>query len=69
MSTPSSSLNRLRSKKITGGRVQCIVYLPKSEVEEIDRAADVIGSSRSSIIAQLYYNGKKSSKFNKQRED
>lgn len=68
MSTLSSPLNRLRSKKISGGRVRCIVYFPKSEVEEIDKTADAKGSSRSSIIAQIYYNGKKSSN-NKQSED
>ena len=37
MSTETSPSNRSRSKKISGGRVRCIVYLPKQEVEEIDK--------------------------------
>ena len=37
MSTNISPQNRSRSKKIEGGRVQCIVYLPKDEVAQIDK--------------------------------
>ncbi|MGC9660649.1 hypothetical protein BFR77_01050 [Acinetobacter pittii] len=59
MSTNISPLNRPRSKKITSGRVRCIVYLPKEEVQEIDKNAEEAGMSRSSIISQNYYLGKK----------
>lgn len=59
MRTNISPLNRPRSKKITGGRVRCIVYLPKEEVQEIDKNAEEAGMSRSSIISQNYYLGKK----------
>ena len=60
MSTLNSPLNRPRSKKITGGRVPCIVYLPKEEVEAIDKVVHKTGMSRSSIIAQTYYQGQQS---------
>jgi hypothetical protein len=66
MSTLNSPQNRPRSKKITGGRVQCIVYLPKDEVEAIDKVAKQTDVSRSSIIARTYYQGKQSSEKNKE---
>ena len=46
MSTHISSSNPSRSKKITGGRVACIVYLPKEEVDEIDKVAEKKDVSR-----------------------
>jgi len=58
MSTNISPLNRHRSNKITGGRVRCIVYLPKEEVKELDKQANQTGMSRSSIISKTYYQGK-----------
>ncbi|GEM_PF-643653 len=58
MSTKNSPSNRPRSKKITGGRVACIVYFPPEEVAEIDNACEKTGMSRSSVIAQVYYQGK-----------
>ncbi|OTL53955.1 hypothetical protein [Acinetobacter baumannii] len=64
MSTNISPLNRSRSKKITGGRVRCIVYLTKEEVQEIDKNAEKAGMSRSSIISQNYYLGKKQTSTN-----
>lgn len=66
MSTSNSPQNRPRSKKITGGRVQCIVYLPKDEVEAIDKVANQTDVSRSSIIAQTYFLGKQTSEKNKE---
>lgn len=66
MSTSKSPQNKPRSKKITGGRVQCIVYLPKEEVAAIDKNAEKYDVSRSSIIAQTYFLGKKSSEKNKE---
>lgn len=64
MSTETSPLNRPRSKKITGGRVRCLVYLTKEEVQEIDKIAAEVGMSRSSIISQNYYLGKKHTSTN-----
>jgi metal-responsive CopG/Arc/MetJ family transcriptional regulator len=61
MSTLNSPQNRPRLKKTTGGRVRCIVYLPKDEVEAIDQIAQQTDVSRSSIIAQAYYLGKQTS--------
>ena len=58
MSTLNSPQNRPRSKKITGGRIPCQVYLPKEEVDAIDKEVDKTGMSRSSLIAQVYYHGK-----------
>ncbi|MEQ1122914.1 hypothetical protein [Acinetobacter seifertii] len=49
MSTETSPSNRSRSKKISGGRVACIVYLPKEEVKEIDKEVDETDTSRSSV--------------------
>ena len=66
MSTSNSPQNRPRAKKITGGRVRCIVYLPKDEVESIDKIAKQSDVSRSSIIAQAYYLGKQTSEENKE---
>lgn len=66
MSTSNSPQNRPRAKKITGGRVRCIVYLPKEEVEAIDKIADQTDVSRSSIIAQAYFQGKQTSEKNKE---
>ena len=62
MSTHISSSNPSRSKKITGGRVACIVYLPKEEVDEIDKNAEKKDVSRSSHIAKTYFQGKTSNK-------
>ncbi|ODN55803.1 hypothetical protein A9Z54_16105 [Acinetobacter sp. 51m] len=66
MSTLNSPQNRPRAKKITGGRVRCIVYLPKDEVESIDKIASTADTSRSSIIAQAYYAGKQTSEKDKE---
>lgn len=66
MRTSNSPQNRPRSKKITGGRVACIVYLPKEEVDAIDQITKTTGMSRSSVIAQTYYLGKQSSEKNKE---
>lgn len=66
MSTSNSPQNRPRSKKITGGRVQCIVYLPKEEVDAIDKIAKQTDVSRSSIIARTYFLGKQTSEKNKE---
>lgn len=66
MSTSNSPQNRPRAKKITGGRVRCIVYLPKDEVNAIDKLAKQSDASRSSIIAQAYYLGKQTSEKNKE---
>lgn len=66
MSTLNSPQNRPRSKKITGGRVVCHVYLPKEEVDAIDQIVKKTGMSRSSVIAQAYYLGKQSSEKNKE---
>lgn len=66
MSTEISPLNHPRSKKIAGGRVACIVYLPKEEVQQIDQTVNSTGSSRSSVIANIYYQGKTKSKNNTQ---
>lgn len=62
MSTHISSSNPPRSKKITGGRVACIVYLPKEEVAEIDKITEKKEVSRSSYIAKTYFQGKTSKK-------
>lgn len=59
MSTETSPSNRSRSKKINGGRIQCTVYLPKEEVEAIDKEVVETDTSRSSVIARIYYLGKK----------
>ncbi|MDI9725442.1 ribbon-helix-helix protein, CopG family [Acinetobacter baumannii] len=59
MSTETSPSNRSRSKKISGGRIPCIVYLPKEEVKAIDKEVEETDSSRSSVIARIYYLGKK----------
>jgi len=59
MSTETSPSNRSRSRKISGGRVPCMIYLPKEEVEALDKTAEETGMSRSSIIAQNYFQGKK----------
>ncbi|AZP30595.1 MULTISPECIES: hypothetical protein [Acinetobacter calcoaceticus/baumannii complex] len=64
MSTETSPSNRSRSKKISGGRVACIVYLPKEEVKEIDKEVDETDTSRSSVIARIYYQGKKQTSTN-----
>lgn len=66
MSTLNSPQNRPRAKKITGGRVRCIVYLPKDEVESIDKIASIADTSRSNIIAQAYYAGKQTSEKDKE---
>ncbi|KAA8734890.1 ribbon-helix-helix protein, CopG family [Acinetobacter qingfengensis] len=66
MSTEISPLNRQRSKKIDGGRVSCIVYLPKEEVRQIDETAKSTGLSRSSVIARIYYQGKEESNMKKE---
>ena len=60
MSTNISPQNRSRSKKIEGGRVQCILYLPKDEVAKNDKVVDATDSSRSQVIAQTYFQGKTS---------
>ncbi|WP_180644477.1 ribbon-helix-helix protein, CopG family [Acinetobacter bereziniae] len=49
---------RPRSKKINGGRVRCVVYLPKEEVDELDAIVEKTDMSRSSLIAQTYFVGK-----------
>lgn len=67
MSTDISPPNKSRAKKVAGGRVGCIVYLPKTEVEAIDKIVDINDSSRSSVIAQIYYQGK-ALKKNKQQD-
>lgn len=58
MSTSISPVNRTRSQKLNGGRVRCVVYLPKAEAESINKIASLKGSSQSSIIAQFYFQGK-----------
>lgn len=58
MSRNISPPSRPRSKKITGGRVACTVYLPKQEVDQIDQIVDQDDSSRSQVIARIYYQGK-----------
>ena len=63
MSADISPPNKSRAKKVAGGRVGCIVYLPKKEVEQIDKIVDETDSSRSKVIAQIYFKGK-----NKQQE-
>ncbi|RLL33759.1 CopG family transcriptional regulator [Acinetobacter cumulans] len=60
MTTSISPSNKTRSKKLPGGRVRCTVYLPKSEVDCLDQQAEKTDSSRSSLIAQIYYQGKTS---------
>lgn len=60
MTTPISPPNRLRSKKMPGGRVRCTVYLPKAEVDALDEKAEKTDMSRSSLIAQTYFQGKTS---------
>lgn len=65
MSTLNSPQNRPRSKKITGGRVACSIYLPQEEVQEIDAIVDRTGMSRSSVIAKIYYQGKSIPQKNK----
>lgn len=62
--TESPQTSRTRSKKIGGGRVQCIVYLPKDEVDQIDETVEATGSSRSHVIAQTYFQGKGNQKKN-----
>lgn len=54
----SPSATRPRSKKINGGRIRCVVYLPKEEVDELDATAEKTDMSRSSLIAQTYFVGK-----------
>lgn len=64
MSKKISPSSRPRSKKISGGRIGCIVYLPKEEVADIDAKADIAGMSRSSVISNIYYLGKQSQNIN-----
>lgn len=45
-------------KKTKGGRVRCVVYLPKSEAKAIEKQAAELDTSQSSIIANFYYKGK-----------
>ncbi|MBJ9373734.1 MULTISPECIES: ribbon-helix-helix protein, CopG family [Acinetobacter] len=54
----SPFVTRPRSKKINGGRVRCVVYLPKEEVDELDAIVEKTDMSRSSLIAQTYFVGK-----------
>jgi len=45
-----------------GGRVRCTVYLPKEEVDALDEKAEKTDMSRSSLIAQTYFQGKQTAK-------
>ncbi|ENU42984.1 hypothetical protein F985_03883 [Acinetobacter seifertii] len=58
MSTLNSPVNSSRLKKTKGGRVRCVVYLPKSEADDIEKQAEEQDTSQSSIIANFYYKGK-----------
>ncbi|WP_151710587.1 ribbon-helix-helix domain-containing protein [Acinetobacter brisouii] len=64
MSTKISPPNKQRSKKIAGGRVACILYLPPEEVKQIDRVVEQTGMSRSSVISNIYHLGKQSQNTN-----
>jgi hypothetical protein len=58
MSTSNSPVNATRSIKLDGGRVRCVVYLPKEEAEHIKQLATQTQQSQASIIAKFYYQGK-----------
>lgn len=58
MSTSISSVNTTRSKKLNGGRVRCVVYLPQDEAKDIEQQAIKKQISQSSIIASMYFQGK-----------
>jgi hypothetical protein len=58
MSTSNSPVNATRSIKLDGGRVRCVVYLPKEEAEHIKQLAEQAQQSQASIIAKFYYQGK-----------
>lgn len=64
MGTKISPPNKQRSKKIAGGRVACILYLPPEEVKQIDRVVEQTGMSRSSVISNIYHLGKQSQNTN-----
>lgn len=66
MSTTNSPANGFRSQKIDGGRVRCVVYLPKQELEEIQKISNATGASQSNVIAQFYFQGKNA---NEKQED
>lgn len=58
MSIENSPQNPSRLKKISGRRVQINIYLPKSEVDELDKLREETGLSRASLITQRYFQGK-----------
>lgn len=60
MNTLNSPPNKSRSRKMPGGRIRCTVYLPKDEVDSLDQQAEKTDMSRSSLIAQTYFQGKTS---------
>ncbi|MFW1924797.1 ribbon-helix-helix protein, CopG family [Acinetobacter ursingii] len=58
MSTQKSPQYQSRAPKLSERRERVIVYLPQSEVNEIDQLAEQTNRSRSSIIGERYSAGK-----------
>ncbi|WP_349929231.1 hypothetical protein ABJ384_05010 [Acinetobacter sp. A1-4-2] len=64
MSTSNSPFNTTRSIKLDGGRVRCVVYLPKEEADHINTLAKKSQQSQSSVIAKFYFQGKNQTETN-----
>ncbi|MDG9860982.1 ribbon-helix-helix domain-containing protein [Acinetobacter ursingii] len=58
MSTQKSPQYQSRAPKLSEPRERVLVYLPKSEIEELDQLAKQTNRSRSSIIGERYTAGK-----------
>lgn len=58
MSTKKSPEFRHRAPKLSEPRERVLVYLSKSELNEIDQIAQQTNRSRSSIIGERYSKGK-----------
>lgn len=70
MSTSISPTTGSRSKKLEGGRVRFVVYLPQQEAKNIEQLAEKTQLSQSSIIAKFYFQGKNHTNcLNTEKED
>ncbi|MCU4483656.1 ribbon-helix-helix domain-containing protein [Acinetobacter ursingii] len=58
MSTQKSPQYQTRAPKLSEPRERVLVYLPKSEIAELDQLAQQTNRSRSSIIGERYSAGK-----------
>ncbi len=58
MSTEKAPQYRTRAPKQLQPRERIVIYLPKSEVTELDQLAERTSRSRSSIITERYNAGK-----------